>query len=98
MGINLTALAVFDGALGVGLGLGLQSIASNFISGIIILLDKSLTVGDYVELEDGKNRVGGDLLLTLFETLREHNIEIPFPQREVRVINEQSIGIKNTTP
>lgn len=54
MGINLTALAVFGGALGVGLGLGLQSIASNFISGIIILLDKSLTVGDFIELDSGE--------------------------------------------
>ena len=53
MGINLTALAVFGGALGVGLGLGLQTIASTFISGIIILLDRSLTVGDFVELDDG---------------------------------------------
>jgi len=54
MGINLTTLAVFGGALGVGLGFGLQSIASNFISGLIILLDRSLTVGDYIELEDGQ--------------------------------------------
>lgn len=201
MGINLTALAVFGGAVGVGLGLGLQSIASNFISGIIILLDRSLTVGDFVELDDGskgfvrefkmryavletydgkdilvpnekfinsllvnwthkdpkqryridfsvayktdirtmceiikqavaehpqvisgddvpfeerpdceidsfgdsgvnmfvefwiegiddgKNRVGGDLLLIVFETLKEHGIEIPFPQREVSILN-----------
>jgi small-conductance mechanosensitive channel len=203
MGINLTTLAVFGGALGVGIGLGLQSIASNFVSGIIILLDKSLTIGDYVELDngktgfvrefrmrytvletydgkdllvpnemfisnmlinwshkdpkqrykidfsvpystniramiefikvavsehpqvisgvdvpfeerpdceiesfgdsginmfvefwmngvdDGKNRVGGDLLLIIFETLRENGIEIPFPQREVRILNPQ---------
>ncbi len=54
MGINLTALAVFGGALGVGLGFGLQSIASNFISGIIILMDRSITIGDYIELEDGR--------------------------------------------
>lgn len=50
MGINLTALAVF----GVGLGFGLQSIASHFISGMIILLDRPLSVGDFVELEDGR--------------------------------------------
>lgn len=201
MGINLTTLAVFGGAVGVGLGLGLQSIASNFISGIIILLDRSLTIGDFVELDDGqkgfvrefkmrytvletydgkdilvpnekfisslltnwthkdpkqryrvdfsvpystdvrsmvefikeavgkhpqvingldvpfeerpdceidsfgdsginmfvefwmlgiddgRNRVGGDLMLIIFETLRENGIEIPFPQREVTILN-----------
>lgn len=202
MGINLTALAVFGGALGVGLGFGLQAIASNFISGIIILLDRSISVNDYIELadgrtgivreltlrsttletfdgkdimvpnekfmtesftnwthknkkqryrvdfsvayrsdirklveivkvvvashpkvlsgeelpieerpdceidsfgdsginmfvefwmygiDDGKNRVGGDLLLMILEALQEHGFEIPFPQREVRVLNE----------
>ena len=41
---------------------------------------------------------GGDLLLIVFETLRAHDIEIPFPQREVRVINEDAISLKNTTP
>lgn len=54
MGINFTTLAVFGGAVGVGLGFGLQAIASNFISGIILLLDRSLLVGDYVELDDGR--------------------------------------------
>ena len=206
MGINLTALAVFGGAVGVGLGFGLQSIASNFISGIIILLDRSVSVGDYVELEDGrggvirklsmrsttvetfdgkdiivpnetfitsnfvnwthnnekqryslnfsvaystdlhqlfdivrkvvashpqvlsgdevpieerpdaeiesfgdsginilvefwmegiddgKNRVGADLLLMIWEALREHDISIPFPQREVRVLNLKDVA------
>ena len=202
MGINLTALAVFSGAVGVGLGFGLQAIASNFISGIIILLDRSIAVDDYIELpdgrtgivreltlrsttletfdgkdimvpnekfmtetftnwthnnkkqryrvdfsvayhsdvrklveiikavvathpkvisgddipleerpdceidsfgdsginmfvefwmhgiDDGKNRVGGDLMLMILEAMQEHGFEIPFPQREVRVLNE----------
>jgi len=202
MGINLTALAVFGGAVGVGLGFGLQTITSNFISGLIILLDRSLSIGDYVELDDGsagfvtamnmrsttletfdgkdiivpnesfvgstftnwtrknkkqryrvdfsvaygsdirelveiikaavathpqvlsgedypieerpdceiesfgdsgvnmfvefwikdiddgKNRVGGDLLLIIYETMRDNGFTIPFPQREVRVLND----------
>ena len=205
MGINLTALAVFGGALGVGLGFGLQSIASNFISGIILLLDRSLSIGDFVELDDGRsgmvralnmrsttletfdgkdimvpnekfivepftnwthkdkrqryrvdfsvayqsdvpqlveiikqvvashpqvisgedvpieeqpdceidsfadnginmfvefwmegiddgrNRVGGDLLLIILQALQEHGFEIPYPQREVRVLNESIV-------
>jgi small-conductance mechanosensitive channel len=202
MGINLTTLAVFGGALGVGLGFGLQAIASNFISGIILLLDRSLVIGDYIELEngnrgtirelgtrsttletydgkdivvpneqlitnsftnwthknkrqryqlefqvsyktdlhtlfpilkkaiashpqvlsgddyefeeqpdaeisgfgdsgvniliefwmedidDGKNRVGADLLMIIWDILKEHVIEIPYPQREVRILNQ----------
>lgn len=211
MGINLTALAVFGGALGVGLGFGLQSIASNFISGLIILLDRSLSIGDFIELEDGrsgyvtalnmrsttletfegkdimvpnemfitgtfvnwthknekqryrvdfsvayntdirklvevikeavathpqvlsgeeypieerpdceidsfgdsgvnmfvefwieaiddgKNRVGGDLLLIIYETMRDHGFTIPFPQREVRILNEGEAEISSVT-
>ncbi|MDV5170584.1 mechanosensitive ion channel family protein [Photobacterium rosenbergii] len=203
MGINLTTLAVFGGALGVGIGLGLQAIASNFISGVIILMDRSVSIGDFVELDDGrsgvvrelsmrsttletfdgkdivvpndkfitetfinwthkdkrqryrvdfsvayhsdvrrlveiikeavsvhpqvlsgdklpieerpdceidsfgdsginmfvefwmegiddgKNRVGGDLLLIILETIQEHGYEIPFPQREVRILNRE---------
>uniref|UniRef100_UPI00356255CD mechanosensitive ion channel family protein n=1 Tax=Neptunomonas sp. TaxID=1971898 RepID=UPI00356255CD len=212
MGINLTALAVLGGAIGVGLGFGLQSIASNFISGVIILLDNSLSLGDYIEMEDGKtgtvrelnlrsttletydgkdimvpnekfisstfinwthknkqqryrvdfsvayhsdirklveiiketvakhpqvmsgdkipieerpdceiasfgdsgvnmfvefwmegiddgkNRVGGDLLLSIFEAMRDNGFEIPFPQREVRIIQETSPHNPNPGP
>jgi small-conductance mechanosensitive channel len=211
MGINLTALAVFGGAIGVGIGLGLQAIASNFISGFIILLDRSVSIGDYIELEDGskgivrqlsmrattletfdgkdivvpnekfivgtfinwthkdknqryrvdfsvayhsdirklveivklvvashpqvfsgdavpleerpdceidsfgdsginmfvefwmegiddgKNRVGGDLMLMILEALQQNGFEIPFPQREVRIVNENKMTALNAS-
>lgn len=206
MGINLTTLAVFGGAVGVGVGFGLQHIAANVISGIIIILDRSLTLGDYIEIEDGqkgtvvkmsmrsttletfdgkdvvvpnekfisnafvnwtqknkkqryrldfsvaystdvrrvveiikaavaahpqvlsgetlpieelpdceidsfgdngvnmfvefwmegiddgRNRVGGDLLLTILETLQQNGVEIPFPQRDVRLVGQPQRG------
>lgn len=84
MGINLTALAVFGGALGVGLGFGLQQIAANFISGIIILLDRSLTIGDYVELEDG--RTGTITALNMRSTTLE-----TYDGKDIVVPNEQFI-------
>jgi len=79
MGINLTALAVFGGAVGVGLGFGLQAIASNFISGLIILLDRSLTVGDYVELEDGRAGTIRQLNMrsTILKTFEGKDIMVP---------------------
>lgn len=48
VGLDITLLSVFGGALGVGLGFGLQRIASNYVSGFIILLDKSMQIGDVI--------------------------------------------------
>jgi small-conductance mechanosensitive channel len=57
VGINLSALAVFSGALGVGIGIGLQKIVANFISGIILLADKSVKPGDLVTIGDSSGRI-----------------------------------------
>ena len=50
VGVDLTAFTVFSGAVGVGIGFGLQKVVSNFISGVIILLDKSIKPGDTISL------------------------------------------------
>ncbi len=57
VGIDLTVLSVFGGALGVGLGLGLQKIASNYVSGFVILLDGSLKIGDMIAVDKYYGRV-----------------------------------------
>ncbi len=90
IGIDLTALAVFTGALGVGIGFGLQSIFSNFVAGIIIILEKTLKVGDFIDLEGGITGEVQDINVrsTLIRT--NDNIDMLIPNSEFiskRVIN-----------
>ena len=79
LGINPTVLTVFGGALGIGIGFGLQKIASNFISGLILLFEKSVEEGDMVELAGGfqgfVRRTGARY--TLIETFDSKEIMIP---------------------
>lgn len=79
IGIDLTVLTVFSGALGIGLGFGLQKIASNFMSGLILLLEKSVEEADLIELIDGTTgyirRTGARF--TLIETFDCREIMIP---------------------
>ena len=56
LGINLSSLAVFAGAIGVGVGLGLQGVVKEFVSGLVLIFDNELHVGDFIELESGKTR------------------------------------------
>jgi small-conductance mechanosensitive channel len=84
LGMDLTALAVFGGALGVGLGFGLQQIASNFISGIILLLERSLKLGDYIELENGMKG-------TLTQMNMRSSILSTFDGKDINVPNDKFI-------
>jgi small-conductance mechanosensitive channel len=84
LGLDLTTLAVFGGALGVGLGFGLQQIASNFISGIILLLERTMKIGDYIELEDGKAG-------TLKQMNMRSSVLATFDGKDIMVPNEKFI-------
>jgi len=56
-GIDLTVLSVFGGALGVGLGLGLQRLAANYVSGFVLLLERSIKVGDHLRIDNFEGQV-----------------------------------------
>lgn len=57
VGVDLTALSVLGGALGVGLGFGLQKLASNYVSGFVILFERSLRIGDTVRVDNFEGRI-----------------------------------------
>ena len=57
VGVDLTALSVLGGALGVGLGFGLQKLAANYVSGFVILLERSLRIGDMVRVDGFEGRI-----------------------------------------
>jgi small-conductance mechanosensitive channel len=78
--INLTSLAVIFGLLSVGIGFGLQNITANFISGLIIMFERPITVGDRVEVGDKE----GDV------------IEINIRSTKIRTLNNISIIVPNT--
>lgn len=82
IGINFGNLALVAGALSVGIGFGLQSIVNNFVSGLIILFEHSLRVGDYVELDTGLNGTVKSINVrsTLINT--NDNIDIVVPNSE----------------
>ncbi|MDB4213269.1 mechanosensitive ion channel [Octadecabacter sp.] len=97
-GVPLTSLAVLTGALGVGIGFGLQKIASNFVSGVILLLEGQATVGDYVELDGGE--AGTIVKMTaraaILETFDGKWIVVPNEDFIVtRVINYSDSGSAN---
>ena len=83
-GIDLTALTVFSGAVGVGIGFGLQKVVSNFISGMILLFERSMKVGDYVE-------VGGGMAGTLREINMRSSTLHTGDGKEIMVPNEKFI-------
>lgn len=99
VGINLSSLAIFGGALGVGLGFGLQRIASNFISGFILVLDRSIKPGDVISVGGNygwvhelkaryvvvRNREGVDTLIPNENLITSEVINWSYDDRNVRI-------------
>lgn len=79
IGLDLTTLTVLGGAVGIGIGFGLQKIASNFISGLILLLERAIEPGDLIELTDGTAGYvrKSSARYTLVETLDGREMLIP---------------------
>jgi len=84
MGIDLTSLAVLGGAIGIGIGFGLQKITSNFISGLILLFEKSVEEGDLIELSDGTYGF-------IRQTGARYNLLETFDGKEIMIPNEDFI-------
>jgi len=90
VGVNLTALTILSGTLGIGIGFGLQAIFSNFISGLIILIEKSVKVGDFIELQSGVTGLVREINIRSTLVTTNDNVDILVPNEEfikAQVIN-----------
>jgi small-conductance mechanosensitive channel len=90
LGFSAGRFAVIAGALGVGLGFGLQAIFNNFVSGLILLFDRSIKVGDFVELESGVHGEVRDIRIRATRIVTNDSIDILVPNSEFvsgRVVN-----------
>lgn len=83
LGMEMTELALVASALGVGIGLGLQGLVNNFVSGLVLLLEKTVKVGDFVELSNGV--VGQVMAIYMRATLirTNDNVDILIPNAEL---------------
>lgn len=82
LGLDLTKITLFASALGVGLGFGLQNLVSNFVSGLIILFEKSLNVGDFVELQSGITGEVREINMRSTLVTTNDNVDILVPNSE----------------
>ena len=89
-GISMSRLLVLMGGLGVGLGFGLQQIFNNFMSGLILLFERSLKVGDYVELASGVKGTVQEIRIRFTRVTTNEDVDVLVPNSEFisgRVVN-----------
>ncbi|MCC6706501.1 MAG: mechanosensitive ion channel [Gammaproteobacteria bacterium] len=82
IGVDLTKFALFASALGIGVGFGLQTLISNFVAGLIILFEKSLNVGDLIELQSGVTGMVREINMRATRITTGDNVDILVPNAE----------------
>ncbi len=82
IGIDFTNLAVLVGALGIGIGFGLQPVVANFVAGLLILFEQPLKVGDFVELESGVHGEVREIRMRATRITTNDNVDILVPNSE----------------